>query len=146
MIHKRKSAFTLLELVISMAVISFILSLGITGTKVAKKTMNNIRGNAAISDLSSFLSYCKLYCDKNNVSVIIFCRNNGNMEFNDVKNNFIKRITLPRGFRFITNYSINCNNEGTLSPGSIYIENNDGEFYKVTISVGIDNINVYYEE
>lgn len=146
MIDNRKKGFTLLELIISMAIITLVFSLGLKGVRISEKIKNNIRANAAINEISDFLSYSKLYCDKNNTSVIIYCKNNGKVEFRDVTNGFAKKITLPIGFTFITNYNINCSNNGVLAPGSMYIRDKYGEFYKLTISVGVDNINIYYEE
>ena len=91
-------------------------------------------------------SVSKFYCNKNNSSVIINCRNKGYAEFVDPSKKFSKKLKLPKGFNFITNYSINCSNEGVLSSGSIYICDSYNNFYKITISVGVDTINVYYGE
>ena len=98
------------------------------------------------SNMCDFLSYSKFYCNKNNSSVIINCRNNGYAEFIDPSKNFSKKLELPKGFNFITNYNINCSNEGVLSSGSMYICDQYNNLYKITISVGVDTINVYYGE
>ena len=73
-------------------------------------------------------------------------RDRGYAEFVDPSKKFSKKLKLPKGFNFITNYSINCSNEGVLSSGSIYICDSYNNFYKITISVGVDTINVYYGE
>ena len=124
-----KKAFTLLELLISISIIIVVFSLSFRGKKILDATINNIKAHTAVSNMCDFLSYSKFYCNKNNSSV-----------------KFSKKLKLPKGFNFITNYSINCSNEGVLSSGSIYICDSYNNFYKITISVGVDTINVYYGE
>ena len=141
-----KKAFTLLELLISISIIIVVFSLSFRGKKILDATINNIKAHTAVSNMCDFLSYSKFYCNKNNSSVIINCRNKGYAEFVDPSKKFSKKLKLPKGFNFITNYSINCSNEGVLSSGSIYICDSYNNFYKITISVGVDTINVYYGE
>ena len=69
-----------------------------------------------------------------------------NQKWNLYRKNFSKKLELPKGFNFITNYNINCSNEGVLSSGSMYICDQYNNLYKITISVGVDTINVYYGE
>ena len=133
-----KKAFSLLELLISMSIIISVFSLGFKGKRVLDQTINNIKAHTAVSNMCDFLSYSKFYCNKNNSSVIINCI--------DPSKNFSKKLELPKGFNFITNYNINCSNEGVLSSGSMYICDQYNNLYKITISVGVDTINVYYGE
>ena len=101
-----KKAFSLLELLISMSIIISVFSLGFKGKRVLDQTINNIKAHTAVSNMCDFLSYSKFYCNKNNSSVIINCRNNGYAEFIDPSKNFSKKLELPKGFNFITNYNI----------------------------------------
>ena len=70
-----KKAFSLLELLISMSIIISVFSLGFKGKRVLDQTINNIKAHTAVSNMCDFLSYSKFYCNKNNSSVIINCRN-----------------------------------------------------------------------
>ena len=147
MIKNMKKGYTLIELIIVIFVMCIIISIGSISISVVKNTLNTLKVNYAINDITNFLSYSKYYCKNNNVNGVIFIRKEDTMELICVSNGKTssEKLSLPKGLHFTTNYQINCNSNGVLSSDTIYFYDNDNKAYKITISVGIDIINCYYE-
>lgn len=147
MSNNKKKGYTLIELIVVVFILCILAGISSLSFNIMNSTINTLKVNYAINDITNFLSYSKYYCKNNNVNGVIFLRKEGNMELKSVYNNITssEKISLPKGLKFTTNYQINCNSDGVLSSDTIYFYDKDNKGYKITISVGVDTINCYYD-
>lgn len=142
----KKRGFTLLELVIVLSILSILMPLGLNAYKSARDISINLQKKSAIADISNLLSYAKYYCRKNDTAGKIRVEGKKNMVFKDDADLTVKgKVVLPEGLSFTTNYDLTCTSEGMLSSNSIYLKNDSGKHYRITISVGVDKVNFYEE-
>ena len=55
----------------------------------------------------------------------------------------MKTIFLPENFKFSAMYILKINTLGNVESDTIRIFDNYGNVYKVTISTGVDTVNIY---
>lgn len=144
-----KKGYTLVELIIVMAILSILLVPTLNLTNSYKTTINRIKGKSVINDLSNLISFSKYYCRHNKV--------NGKLEINKVqgeatfkdmsgRGKVVKSIYLPEGFEFKTINLLNVTTEGYIQSDTIRVLDNDKNTYKLTISTGVDTVNIYEGE
>ena len=100
------------------------------------------------NDISNLLSFAKQYSYANgNTGKIVINKTTGNISFIDTDSNLnrkvIANVTLPDGYNFLENFDLLISNKGVISADTIVIKDINGEYHKVTISVGVDLINIY---
>lgn len=98
------------------------------------------------NELSNMISYGKFYCMKNNsYGEIEINKSAGVVKFKDKKQGgkVIKTIFLPGNFKFSAMYILKINTLGNVESDTIRIFDNYGNVYKVTISTGVDTVNIY---
>lgn len=144
-----KKGYTLIELIIVMAILSILLVPTLNLTKSYKTTINRIKGKSVINDLSNLISFSKYYCRHNKVNgKIEINKIQGGAIFKDMsgRGKVVKSIYLPDGFEFKTINSLNITTEGHIQSGTIRALDDEGNIYKLTIPVGVDTVNIYEGE
>lgn len=142
----KKKGFTLIELIVVLAILAILLPLGLNAYKSARDISLNLQKKSAIGEISNLLSFAKYYCRKNETAGQLQVQGKKKMVFKDDTDLKVKgMVTLPEGLFFTTNYVLTCTSEGMLSASSIYIKNDSGKYYRITISVGVDKVNFYEE-
>ena len=58
----------------------------------------------------------------------------------------IKCIYLPEGFSFKTINLLSVTTEGHIQSDTIRVSDTDGNIYRLTISAGVDTVNIYEGE
>ena len=146
---KMKRAYTLIEVMIVLAII-FILMLPIVNiSKSYKETLIRVKAKGSINDLSNLISYSKYYCRYYESSGSIeIDKDKGVAVFKDIslKGVIVKTLILEDGVRFAVSKYLSINKVGKVQSDSIRIIDSEGNFYKITISTGVDTVNVYEGE
>lgn len=141
-----RRGYTLIELMVVISIMLVLLSLGLKVKSSIDKIINKTRMESSVNDICNLLSYGKHYCKLNYISgAIEFNKTTGEITlYEDVKNGKeIKRSKLQKGVQFISDLKFKVNSVGNLQAGTIYIKDKYGKISKITISVGIDTINIY---
>ncbi len=144
-----KRGYTLIELIIVLAIIAILMLPTLNISKSYIEVIGRVKGKSIINDISNLISYSKYYCRHYGSSGAIEINSSkGKITFKDTsgRSKVIKTITLEEGFRFISNSSLSINKIGHMQSGTIRIMDKNGELYKVTISTGVDTVNIYEGE
>lgn len=144
-----RKGYTLIEIIIVMAVLSILLIPTLNLTKSYKITINRIKGKSVINDLSNLVSFSKYYCRHNKViGKIEVNKSQGEATFKDMsgRGKVIKCIYLPEGFSFKTINLLSVTTEGHIQSDTIRVSDTDGNIYRLTISAGVDTVNIYEGE
>lgn len=142
----KNRGYTLLELMVVISIILIISSLGLKIKNSIDKVMNEARMESSINDICNILSFGKYYCKVNSIEgVIEINRDTGQIIlYEDVRNGkVIKNTTLAKGVSFLSNLKLKVTDVGNLQADTIYIKDRYGKVSRITISVGIDTVNVY---
>lgn len=145
----KKKGYTLIELVVVMAILVILLGSGFTIINILKNIKSEVEVEDEIYEVHSILSYAKAYCRKNLCDgevVIDTVKNSIVFKYRD-KNNINNKLVgksekFPENIKISANFKpinlVNVSNMGYLkNSGTIFI--NDGEKqYKITIAVGND--------
>lgn len=149
----KKKGYTLIELVVVMAILSILLGSGFAIIKTLKHIKSQVEVEDAIYEVHSILSYAKTYCRKNLCDgevIIDTVENSIGFKYRD-KNNINNKLVgksekFPDNIKISANFKpinlVNVSDMGYLkNSGTIFI--NDGEKqYKITIAVGNDTVTV----
>lgn len=148
----KKKGFTLIELVIVMALIIILGATSINIINFYKKTSANIRTKEALYEIREFFSYSKKYCINNKIAgyIIISKLNNGysmTLIESDLKINrelLVENMVFTEGKYVIPQktITIKINRFGILESTSIYIIGENNLRYIITIAVGSNKINI----
>lgn len=143
----KKRGYTLLELIIVMAILVVLMPAAVKGSSVYK-LIDNITVHSLKSDIANLISFAKHYSyNTGNTGRLEIDNIKGEISFVDTKNeltkNTIAKVTLPKGYDFLERFNISVSNKGVVSGDSIIFKSLSGEYHKVTISVGIDFVNIY---
>lgn len=143
----KKTGYTLLEIIIVMAILVAVIPTVVKGKSVYK-FIDNITTTSLKNDIANLISFAKQYSYKTGSTGRLEIDNiKGEISFVDTKNELTKKIiakvTLPKGYEFLEDFNIGVSNQGVISSDSIIFKSLSGEYHKVTISVGIDLINIY---
>ncbi|MBS4956631.1 MAG: prepilin-type N-terminal cleavage/methylation domain-containing protein [Clostridium sp.] len=144
-----KRGYTLIELIIVLAIVAILMLPTLNISKSYIEAIGKVKGKSIINDISNLISYSKYYCRYySGYGVIEINSSKGKITFKDTsgKSKVIKTITLEDGFRFVSNNSLSINKLGHIQSGTIRIMDKNGKLYKVTISTGVDTVNVYEGE
>ena len=144
-----KRGYTLIELIIVLAIISIIMLPTLNISKYYREVAGRVKGKSIINEVSNLISYSKYYCRHyNSYGLIEVNSSEGKIIFKDTegKSKVIKTITLEDGFKFTSNNSLSINKIGHIQSDTIRIIDKEGKVYKVTISTGVDTVNIYEGE
>lgn len=142
----KNRGYTLLELMVVISIILIISSLGLKIKNSIDKVMNEARMESSISDICNILSYGKYYCKVNSIEgAIEINKDIGQIVlYEDVKGGkVIKKSALSRGVSFVSSFKFKVTSTGNLQAGTIYIKDKYGKVSRITISVGVDTVNIY---
>ena len=136
-----------MELIIVMAILVVLMPAAVKGSSVYN-LINNITVHSLKSDIANLISFAKHYSyNTGNTGRLEIDNIKGEISFVDTKNeltkNTIAKVTLPKGYDFLERFNISVSNKGIVSGDSIIFKSLSGEYHKVTISVGIDFVNIY---
>ncbi len=136
-----------MELIIVMAILVVLMPAAVKGSSVYK-LIDNITVHSLKSDIANLISFAKHYSyNTGNTGRLEIDNIKGEISFVDTKNeltkNTIAKVTLPKGYDFLERFNISVSNKGVVSGDSIIFKSLSGEYHKVTISVGIDFVNIY---
>lgn len=143
----KKRGYTLLELIIVMAILVVLMPAAVKGSSVYN-LIDNITVHSLKSDIANLISFAKHYSyNTGNTGRLEIDNIRGEISFVDTKNeltkNTIAKVTLPKGYDFLERFNISVSNKGVVSGDSIIFKSLSGEYHKVTISVGVDFVNIY---
>ena len=143
----KKRGYTLLELIIVMAILVVLMPAAVKGSSVYN-LIDNITVHSLKSDIANLISFAKHYSyNTGNTGRLEIDNIKGEISFVDTKNeltkNTIAKVTLQKGYDFLERFNISVSNKGVVSGDSIIFKSLSGEYHKVTISVGIDFVNIY---
>lgn len=144
-----KRGYTLIELIIVLAIIAILMLPTLNISKSYREAIGKVKGKSIINDISNLISYSKYYCRHySSYGVIEINSSKGKITFKDTsgKSKIIKTIALEDGFRFVSNNSLSINKIGHIQSATIRIMDKKGQLYKVTISTGVDTVNIYEGE
>lgn len=136
-----------MELMIVMAILVVLMPVAVRSSSVYK-LIDNITVHSLKSDIANLISFAKHYSyNTGNTGRLEIDNMKGEISFIDTKNeltkNIIAKVTLPQGYDFLERFNISVSNKGVVSGDSINFKSLSGEYHKVTISVGIDFVNIY---
>lgn len=145
----KKKGYTLIELIVVMAILSILLGCGFTMIYTLNKIKKEVELEDAVYRVHSLLSYAKSYCRKNFTegiividevnNSIIFQYRISNRDIIERTENFSSDIEVKKN---VGENKILVSDKGYLNTaGSIDIKSGERK-YKITISVGIDDINI----
>lgn len=139
--NKYRKGYTLIELIIVIAILSIITSIVSLNVSKFRKTINKIQIESVINEARSILSFGKSYCRKNKVTGMIIINTN-NFSFVVSENGH----EIKREIKAIYNLEINSNFSGSYisidkdgyikSAGTIGFNSNS---YIGTIKIGVGN-------
>lgn len=143
----KKKGYTLLELIVVLGILSVLFSISIKGIK-DNSIMDNIASKSLKNDIANLISFAKHYTyNTGNTGKIEINNISGEISFIDTKSeitkNIIATVTLPTGYEFLETFNIGVSNKGVVSGDSIIFKGLNGKYHEVTISVGIDYVNIY---
>ncbi len=140
----KKEGYTLIELLITMAISIFLLSILSNFAKVVIEPMNKVKITAGVSEVYSLISYSKHYCRKNNCLGTISINDiTDEIIFTDEDNNLIKKLEMPKELDVAAKAKVEVRNTGYLSNSlSIKLIDLYGGNHYITISVGMDTVNI----
>lgn len=139
----RRKGFTLIEVLVVMAVMLIISSISITGFNNYKKFCNEIDADNFDSSILSMFNFARAYCRyKECTGTILFSPKEDKIKF--LEGPFLKEsLQLPEGFHFKENnmqndeYSIYIVQDGGIkTSGTMEYEDRKGETHIITIGVG----------
>ena len=144
-----KRGYTLIELMIVLAIIVILMLPILNVSKSYREVMGRIKGKSIVNEISNLISYSKYYCRHyDSYGLIEVNSSEGKITFKDTvgKSKIIKTILLEDGFKFTSNNSLSINKMGHIDSDTIRIIDKEGKVYKVTISTGVDTVNIYEGE
>jgi len=139
--NKSRKGYTLIELIIVIAILAIITSIVSLNVSKFRKTINKIQIESAINEARSILSFGKYYCRKNKVTGMIIINTNNFSFLVSEKGYEIKReiksiYNLEINSNFPGGY-INIDKDGYIkSAGTIGFNSNS---YIGTIKIGVGN-------
>ena len=143
----RKRGYTLIEVIVVIAILLVIMPIFING-KSTYKLIDTITSKSLKNDIANIISFAKHYSyNTGNTGRLEINTLSGEILFIDTKNeitkNIIVKVTLPKGYKFVSDFKIPVSSKGVVSSNSIIFKSLTGEYHEVTISVGIDLVNIY---
>ncbi|WP_299994837.1 prepilin-type N-terminal cleavage/methylation domain-containing protein [uncultured Clostridium sp.] len=142
-----KKGYTLIELIIVLAIISILILPSINISKSYSESIMRIKGKSIANEIGNLISYGKYYCRYYDIlGLIEINKEEGKIVFKDIsgRTKIIKTILLEDGFKFVTNDTFSISKLGSIQKSdTIRVIDKNGKLYKVTISTGIGSVNIY---
>ncbi|OFI07577.1 hypothetical protein CLOACE_01810 [Clostridium acetireducens DSM 10703] len=138
---KYKKAFTLLELVITLSILSIFLTFNIVNYKNYNSIINNVDNEVFYTSLINLINNSKVYCRKNKVNGTIYYKYNEKEFVFKANKKIIDKIKIPNKFKLTYMNSkhqcININNKGMSSDAcTIRYKDRKGKTHRITMCVG----------
>lgn len=145
-----KKGYTLIELIVVLAIIAILMVPALNISKSYREVIDRVKGKSIMNEISNLLSYSKYYCRHyESCGLIEINSYEGKITFKDTsgKSKIMKTIVLEEGFKFTSNNSFDVSKIGhILKSDTIRIISKEGKVYRVTISTGVDTVNIYEGE
>lgn len=142
----KRKGYTFIELIVVIAIILVLLTSGLKIVKSLEISIAKRKLESSANDVGNILSYGKYYCRVNDISggIKVDSIKSEILFYENIRNGkVIKKIGLNSGIKFISNLNLEITKGGHLDSNTIYIKGKNGEIKKISISVGIDTINIY---
>lgn len=139
----KKAAFTLIETVASLFILTILFSLAISLCKLGTNIKSDVEESGCIYEIQSLLTYGKAVCsEKNKYGKITITANKNQIRFIEGWDGIEKIINLPKGIQIISkDISIYINPDGRIAQGTtIELIDKNKERQDITIGVGVDLI------
>lgn len=138
-----KKGFTLIEVIVVLAIISTIFAFSTTSTRYYKKINRNVEIENFLVSFKHLITEGKveaINCEKD-LNIVIENENKKIKLMN--KESEINYICMPKYINLIKNKNINISSKGQAVASTTILENiEDKERYNITIRVGVDYINI----
>ena len=145
---EKKEGYTLIETITVMFMVLILFSaISHIGNSI-KKIKEYVAVKGTILEVVNIISYGKQYCrNSEGQGIVEIYMESGEVKLKDVSSKYkiIKEIKLPKGLRFLSNQELYINNKGQIESNTIRILDSDKNLYRITISTGVDTINIYEE-
>lgn len=142
-----KKGYTLIEVIIVLAIISILILPSINISKSYNESIMRIKGKSIANEIGNLISYGKYYCRYYDIlGLIEVNKDSGKVVFKDVssKSKTIKTILLEDGFKFASNNNFSISKIGNIQKSdTIRLIDKNGKVYKISISTGIGSVNIY---
>lgn len=139
----RKYGFTLIEIVVSIFILTILFSLCLSLSKFKKNLSDDIENTGYIYEIQNLLSYGKAVCkEKNKYGKITVKASENEIRFIEGLDNIEKIIKLPKEIKIINNdISVLITPDGKISKGNtIKLIDECRRRQDITIGVGVDLI------
>lgn len=143
---KMKKAYTLIEFTIVLSIILILIFPVFNVAKAYNEALLRVKAKGTMNDLSSLISYSKYYCRYYNVNGLIEVdKEYGKVVFKNLssKGTIVKTIFIEDGVRLVADSSLSITKTGKVQSDTIRLIDSEGKLYKLTISTGIDTVNIY---
>lgn len=139
----KRSGYTLIELIIVLAILGCISCIALPSIQSSKEDMDNKKLSDATSGVIEFINYCKCYCRAENTSGVI--KIGRNYLILDTNLKVRRKYYIPQGIILNTGPAYVKNDtvvktlhiyRTVLESGSIYVVNPKGKYNVITIKVG----------
>ena len=139
----KKYGFTLIETVVSIFILTFLFSIGMSISKLGSDLSHDMKNTSYVYEIQNLLSYGKAVCkDKNKYGKITVKSSENEISFIEGWDNIEKIIKLPQEIKIINNdISVLITSSGKISQGNtIKLIDKYGQRQDITIGVGVDLI------
>lgn len=147
----KKRAFTIVEVMVAISIVTLLLSISVSVISIYKKVQIQSSIDSYLLSIKSKLIYYKNDCLNNNYQVYFKIQNNGDIKITNKKYKVIEEIQAPQYMTMVFGGGIAQTNtteylitpSGTINQsGTIGFRRGD-EKYAITISVGDEVIRIY---
>lgn len=145
----KKGGFTLIEIIVSIFILTILFSVGTSLNKFAFKLSSNMKNTAYVYEIQNILSYGKAVCrEKNKYGKITIDPMKNQIRFVEGTDKIEKILKIPMDISMDGKYrNILIRPNGKISNGtSIVLIDNYRERQTVTVRVGVDCINIKEDE
>lgn len=138
----RKSGFTLMEVIVSLFILTILFGTGMSLSKLGRNIYYHIIIEGYVYEVEDLLSYGKAICKKNNQ----YGKINTNTQTNEITfierwDNIEKTVVLPKEIKLQKSLTLFINPEGKLEQGNtITLIDKFGSNHDISIRVGVDLI------
>lgn len=139
----KKDGFTLIEMVVSIFVLTILFNVGISLNKFGSNLLDDVKNTACVYEIQNILSYGKAVCrDKNKYGKITVDSTKNEIRFVEGADKIEKIINLPKEISIVDRYtSILITPGGKISNGTtIELVDEHREKQDITIGVSVDLI------
>ena len=148
----KKSGFTLIEIIIVIAIISILLSISLTGVVVYKNLIEESNKQTYLIKIKESFIYYKEYALKNQTNLTFKIKKDGSIEFLNSNNKIIEKIDKIKELTLEHNSGTNETNlyrydidysGKIIQSGRISFSDKNNVNHRITISTGDEIIRIY---